>query len=535
MLNVRNLARHFATQTVLEDVSFVVNDHERVGLVGPNGAGKSTLLRCLAGLDQPDAGSVVVAPPGAVVGYLPQFVPDAEQSASLGEVLRAAQADVAHAAAAVQAAAEALAEAADQSAALLAYDAALARFESLGGYDREYRAAAVMTGLGLDQVDPGTTVETLSGGQKTRLGLATLLLREPDLLLLDEPTNHLDVEALEWLESFILGYPGAVLIVSHDRVLLDHTVERILFLDPETHRVRSYPGGYSQFALAREHERAQQLEAWQHQQEYVARVKRDVSRLKSQARSIELTTTPRQPGIRRLARKKAGLALSREHKLERYLRSEDRVERPRQRWPLNLDFGDPPPSGRAVLSLSHVGFAYPGGPPLLHDLSFDVRLGAHMALTGPNGSGKTTLLRLIAGELTPTEGELRPGAGVRLGVLAQEQDTLQSTRTVLETLLSERPLPEAEARRLLSFFLFYGDAPLRRVGACSLGEQTRLQLACLVLRGCNLLLLDEPLNHLDVEGREHFLQALDAFRGTVIAVAHDRAFLHSFAQQTIAL
>jgi ATP-binding cassette subfamily F protein 3 len=535
LLNVRNLARHFATRSVLEDVSFVVNAQERVGLVGPNGAGKSTLLRCLAGLDRPDAGTIVVAPRDAVVGYLPQLVPDVEQPASVGEVLRAAQADVVDAATSVQATADALAEAADQPAALLAYDAALARFESLGGYDREYRAAAVMTGLGLDHVDPGTSVGTLSGGQKTRLGLASLLLREPDLLLLDEPTNHLDVAALEWLESFILGYPGAVLIVSHDRILLDHTVERILFLDPETHGVRSYPGGYSQFALAREHERAQQLEAWQQQQEYVARVKRDVSRLKSQAWSIELTTTPRQPGIRRLARKKAALALSREHKLERYLASDDRVDQPRQRWQLRLDFGEPPPGGKAVLSLAHVGFAYPGGPPLLHDLSFDVRFGAHVALTGPNGSGKTTLLRLITGELTPTEGELRLGVGVRLGILAQEQDTLDPKRTVLETVLAEGPLPEAEARRLLSFFLFYGDAPLRRVGACSLGEQTRLQLACLVLRGCNLLLLDEPLNHLDIEGREHFLAALDAFRGTVIAVAHDRAFLKSFAQQTIAL
>ncbi len=535
MLNVRNLARHFATHTVLEDVSFVVNDRERVGLVGPNGAGKSTLLRCLAGLDQPDAGSIVVAPQGAVVGYLPQLVPDAEQSHGVGDVLRAAQADLVDAAAALQAAADALASAADQSTALLAYDAALTRFESLGGYDREHRAAAVMTGLGLDHVDPGTSVGTLSGGQKTRLGLATLLLREPSLLLLDEPTNHLDVDALEWLESFILGYPGSVLIVSHDRVLLDHTVERILFLDPETHAVRSYPGGYSQFALAREQERTQQLETWHQQQEYVAHVKRDVSRLKSQARSIELTTTPRQPGIRRLARKKAALALSREHKLERYLASDERVDRPRQRWPLNLDFGQPPPGGKAVLSLSHVGFAYPGCPPVLHDLSFDVRFGAHVALTGPNGSGKTTLLRLIAGELTPTHGALRLGVGVRLGVLTQEQDSLDPNRTVLQTVLAERPLPEADARRLLSFFLFYGDAPLRRVGACSLGEQTRLQLARLVLRGCNLLLLDEPLNHLDIEGREHFLQALDAFRGTVIAVAHDRAFLQSFAEQTVTL
>jgi ATP-binding cassette, subfamily F, member 3 len=537
VLQVRDLVKYFGPTPVLDGVSFVVNDGERVGLIGANGAGKSTLLRCLAGLEPPDAGSVVLGPPGASIGYLPQLLPAAERGQTVATALRAAQADFVHAEAALQQAADRLAAppGPETEQCLAEYDAALARFEALGGYAREHRADAVRDGLGLGpgRVPPDTPVAALSGGQKTRLGLATLLLREPTLLLLDEPSNHLDIDALEWLEGFLLAYPGGSVVVSHDRELLDRTVERILYLDPESHGMRSYPGDYSAFAAARAQERQQQLAAWRQQHEYVERVERDVSRLKSQARSIERSTTPREPGVRKLARKKARVALAREHKLERYLESAERVDKPRQGWPLNLDFGTPPPGGRLVLGLARVDVAYPNGPPLLEGVTFDVQHGQRVALVGPNGAGKTTLLRVIAGELEPTRGQVRLGAAVRLGVLAQEQETLDPSSTVLDTVVRERPMPEPEARRLLSFFLFYGDAVRRRVGDCSLGEQTRLQLAGLVLRGCNLLLLDEPLNHLDVDGREHFLRALDAYRGTVIAVAHDRAFLRAFADRVV--
>jgi ATP-binding cassette subfamily F protein 3 len=319
--------------------------------------------------------------------------------------------------------------------------------------------------------------------------------------------------------------------------LVDRTVDRVLYLDPDTHATRSYPGNYSAFAAARRQERASQLATWQQQEEYVDRVRRDVARLKSEALAVERATTPRQPGIRRQARKKARLALAREHKLARYLASDERVDKPHLTWPLHLDFGAPPPGGRAVLSFANVNFAYADCEPLLQDVSFDVRFGQRVALVGPNGAGKTTLVRLIQGAdgagLAPSTGCVRLGVNVRLGVLAQEQETLDPARSVLDTVLAERPMGEAEARRLLSFFLFHGSAAHRRVASCSLGEKTRLQLACLVLRGCNLLLLDEPLNHLDVDGREHFQAALDAFHGTIIAVAHDRAFLRAFAERVI--
>lgn len=532
MLQVQNLHKTYAVTPVLAGVSLVINDGEHVGLIGANGTGKSTLIRCIIGQEQPDSGTITLSPPDLSIGYLPQSF-DTFGNRTVGELLSAAQAALVNAEAALHQAAEALASSDDLDAALGAYERALAQFEALGGYEREHRAAVVLEGLDLGSIDRSTPMRALSGGQKTRLGLATLLLREPRLLLLDEPTNHLDIEALAWLERFIQNYAGAVLIVSHDREFLDRTVTRILYLDPTTGTLKSYAGNYSAFAAARIHEQEAQVETYKRQQEYIERVEYDIARLKGEAVAIERSTTPRQPGVRKLAKKKAKLAKSREKKLERYLESDDRVEKPKQHWKIKLDFGLPPSGGRAVLRLEHVTFAYPGHPLLLNDVTLDLQYGERVALVGPNGAGKTTLLRLIEGRLQPQAGQVCLGANVRLGVLAQEQETLDPSQTVLETVLRERAMSETEARSFLHFFLFGGDSVFRRVAACSLGERSRLQLALLVLRGCNLLLLDEPLNHLDIEGREHFEAALDAFEGTVLAVAHDRAFLRNFAKRII--
>ncbi len=543
MLQIQRLRKDYGAATILSDITCIINDGEHVGLIGPNGAGKSTLLRCIIGQEQPDAGVVTLAP-GATIGYLAQAF---EQllGQTVGAAADAAQAGLVAAEAATQQAAAALADPSDLDAALAAYDAALAIFEALGGYERMGRASAVLDGLGLGALAADTPVATLSGGQKTRLGLATLLLREPTLLLLDEPTNHLDVEALEWLEGFVQGSPHAALIVSHDRAFLDRTVSRVLYLDPATRTLKSYTGGYSDFSAARASEHERQTELYQRQQEYIAEVQGDIARLKGQAAGSENASTPvgdrdakfilSQKGG---AKKVAAKAKARERKLERYLDSEERVERPRQNWGLKLDFGEPPAGGRAVVSVEELSFSYPipnsqAPTAVLQGVSLEVWHGERVALVGPNGAGKSTLLKLIAGELDPTVGRVRLGANVRAGVLAQEHETLDPTSTLLDTVLRERPMSQTEARNFLHFFLFSGDSVFRPVGACSFGERSRLQLARLVLRGCNLLLLDEPLNHLDIEGREHFEAALDAFAGAVIVVSHDRAFVSSFAERVI--
>jgi ATPase subunit of ABC transporter with duplicated ATPase domains len=449
MLQVRNLSKSYGPTTILADLSLIINDGEHIGLIGPNGAGKSTLLYCITGREQPDSGVIVRSPPDLVIGYLAQAM-IVQEGMTIGAYLAAAQAEFSQAEQVLHQAANAMAAGGDLATAMAAYDMALAQFEVLGGYEREHRANAILDGLGLREVAHDRLAATLSGGQKTRLGLAVLLLHEPSLLLLDEPTNHLDLDALEWLEGFVKGYPHSVLVVSHDRAFLDATVTRIVYLDPELHTVRSYPGNYTAFTLAREQEQANQLMTWQKQQDYIARVEGDIARLKGQALGVELTTTAAQPNIRRLAKKVAKKAKSRERKLERFLESDERVEKPQQRWGMKLDFGTAPEGGQAVLRVDGVGFGYQPQRTqnqesttdthqeqyrLLNEVTFEVMYGERVAIVGPNGMGKTTLLRLIEGKLEPQTGRLRLGAGVRLGVLAQEHEALDPQRTLLDTVL----------------------------------------------------------------------------------------------------
>jgi ATP-binding cassette subfamily F protein 3 len=563
MLVVNKIVKRYGDDLVLDQVSFTLDAGERVGLVGPNGCGKSTLLRIIAGIEQPDAGRITRVPSNLTLGYLPQGW-EGPPGMRIAAALWGAQSELDAARAELDAleqrmAASGLARA-ELDLLLEAYAAAQARFEALGGYAWEHRAAEVLAGLGLADLPPTLPVAALSGGQKTRLGLARLLLARPALLLLDEPTNHLDMDALEWLERFLTAYDGAVLLVSHDRAFLDRVVTRILELTPidrfrATSELRSYVGGYREYAAAKERERAAQLAAWQDQQFYIAEVEADIQTLKGMAQRIQQGPKRGRDHFGRVSAKVARLARARERKLERYQESEGRVEKPRQEWKLKLDFDSAVDGARVVLRVENLAFSYPPAgnrdrklemrdsrqrslpsiPQLLHDISFELTYGERVAVVGPNGAGKTTLLRLITGQLEPCAGRVVVGPGVRIGYLAQEQETLDGSKTVLESLRDVVPWSETEARSFLHRYLFSGDEVFRPVAACSFGERARLALALMIAQGCTFLVLDEPINHLDIPARERFEAALASFPGTILTVAHDRYFLEQFARRVLAL
>jgi ATP-binding cassette subfamily F protein 3 len=361
--------------------------------------------------------------------------------------------------------------------------------------------------------------------------------------LLDEPTNHLDIDALEWLEQFIVNYRGAAIIVSHDWAFLDATVCRILELDERTHRVKEYTGNYSDYVEAKARERERQFEDWQDQQAEIRRLQDAAHHLRGIAKfrkggKADTGDKFAKGFFANRGRETIRRAKQIERRVE-HLLTDARIDRPRQSWKMKLEFGTMPRGGQIVVVLDDLGFAFAGddrrGHPnhpsawLFRHADLTLRHGERIALVGPNGSGKTTLLRIIAGELQPREGSVHIGANVRIGYMPQEQETLDMNSTPLSLVRTIAAMSETKARHFLHFFLFEGDTVFTRVGALSHGERARLLLARLVVSGVNCLLLDEPINHLDIPSRARFQSALDAFPGTVLIAAHDRAFIDSFA------
>lgn len=526
MLQVRNVTKWFGDLKVLDRISFTLNRGERAGLIGPNGCGKSTLLKIITGELEPDQGTVQFTPAGLRLGYLPQAL-DFPPDATVGDVLAAAQGERVSAEVRLAVLAERIATASngELAEALAEYDRTLSEFDG-GAGRRQADAVAVMAGLGLADVEQARPVRGLSGGQKTRLGLARLLLSEPDLMILDEPTNHLDITALAWLEELLSDYNGAILLVSHDRAFLDRTVTSVLALDDVTHTLREYPGTYTDYALAVDRNLEKQWAAYQEQQVRVQRLTASIRKLSGQAQNIENETIHFY--YRRIAKDLARRAVTQKRRLERMLESEDLVEKPGLTWKMKLEFPDMPRSGQDVLTITDLQAGY-GARAVLDQVNLHLRFGDRTALIGPNGSGKTTLLRCITGQLTPWAGEVRLGRGVRLGYMAQEQETLNLAATPLALIREVAPLNETEARGFLHYFLFAGDEVFVPVGQLSFGERSRLALALLAVRGCNFLLLDEPINHLDIPSRESFERAMARFEGTVLAVVHDRYFIERFA------
>jgi len=528
MLTAHHLSKTYGIQPILQDISFSISTGERIGLVGPNGCGKTTLMRILVGDEKPDEGTVAHTRSNLRIGYLAQgmdFDPDQTLRTALGN----ASVSDSNLESEVASLAASLAKDPENPQLHQRYDEVLTQLATFNT-----QPESILGPLGLGSFELDTPVAHLSGGQKTRLMLARILLEEPHLLLLDEPTNHLDIAMLEWLESWLNRFNGGVLIVSHDRAFLDNTVTSILELDPTTQGIKSYPGNYSEYTEQKLVELEKQQQAFVDQQEQLAQLQsavmhiRGLTRMKKGGKSDSGDKFAKGFFGNRATKNVAGRAKHIEARIERIL-TEERIEKPRSSWQMKLDFGEEVNLSKDVLTTEKLSVGYSGHEPLLEDLNLYIRAGQRIALTGENGTGKTTLLRTIAGKLDPLGGTVRLGHTIKLGYMTQEQELLDPSLSALETLQKVASFNETRARHFLHFFLFSGDDPLRPSRELSFGERARLQLALLVAQGCTFLLLDEPINHLDIPSRTRFEQALTQFNGSILAVVHDRYFIEQFA------
>ena len=528
MLSIHNLNKNFGIQPVLKNINFNISAGERIGLIGANGSGKTTLMRILAGFEHPDSGDVASTHPNLRVGYLAQGM-EFEPQETLQSALRLDSDSQSDPALEVESLALALSQNPNDTALQAQYDSALLK---LSGDSTQ--PSAVLEPLGLSHFPVDTPIAHLSGGQKTRLMLARVLLGDPRLLLLDEPTNHLDIEMLEWLENWLNHFNGAALIVSHDRTFLDNTVTKVLELDSFTHTIKTYDGNYSDYLEQKLLEYDKQMQAYQDQQDEIAQLKRA-------ARHIRNLTVMKKGGKsdsgdkfakgffgNRATKNVAGRAKNLEARIDQLL-TDDKIDKPQGTWKLKLDFGAPEHQSKDVLVTDSLSVGYTLEQPLLTNINLFIRAGQRVVLTGANGSGKTTFIRTIVGKIPALTGSFRLGGATKLGYMAQEQELLNPALNSVQTIQSVSAINETETRNFLHYFLFKGDAALRPAGELSFGERARLQLALLVAKGCTFLILDEPINHLDIPSRERFEEALENFNGTILAVVHDRSFIERFA------
>ena len=507
LLSAVNLSKSYGPLDIFPEMSFSIPHRGRIGLVGANGVGKTTLLRVLIGEEEPSSGSIHRAR-GIRVGYLPQESTLESSRTLWAECLTVFQ-DLLEMQQELHNLEETLAANPTSAELMASYGELQTRFDHAGGYEFESRARITLSGLGFNRLDEKRPVGQLSGGQRTRVLLAKLLLSEPDLLLLDEPTNHLDIAAVEWLESFFKDWHGAVLIVSHDRYFLDQVTTTTWEMTPA---LDEYRGNYTAYLTQREEHYQRRLLEYQAQQEFIEKEEEYIRR--------------------NLAGQNTRQAQGRRTRMERML-NEARLTPPIQRRTLRLHLVSSGRSGDLVLRTRGLGVGYADeGRPLFDVNDLTLIRGECAAIIGPNGAGKTTFLKTILEQIPPYAGETVLGASLKIGYFAQAHEGLHSQWTLMEEIQAVMPkwLP-AETRDYLAKFLFTGDDVFKEVGLLSGGERGRLALACLALQGANLLLLDEPTNHLDLPSQEILQTILSQFQGTILLVSHDRYLIDALATQ----
>ena len=514
ILSCRNVSKAFGTEEILKKASFHVEENEKVAIVGINGAGKSTLLKILVGELSADEGEVTTAK-STSVGYLAQYQDVSEQRTIYEEVLQA-KSDLIEMEKEIRDFEEQMKRETGSALETLMerYHACLREFERRGGYYYKGEVAGVLRGLGFGDEEFDRKLSELSGGQKTRVSLAKLLVKKPDILFLDEPTNHLDLASITWLETFLRSYKGAVILVSHDRYFLDHIVTKVVEIF--VHQVRTYDGNYSQYSRKKEEIRAALMKQYLNQQREIARQEEVIAKLKS---------FNREKSIRR--------AESREKALEKI----DVLEKPlEEHADMHITLTPNIVSGRDVLSVEGLTKAFPGNP-LFSKIDFEIKRGERVALIGNNGTGKTTMLKILTGMMEKDAGTLRLGTNVHIGYYDQEQQLLSEDKILFEEVQDAYPnLNNTQVRSVLAAFLFTGEeAVTKRVADLSGGERGRLSLAKLMLSKANFLILDEPTNHLDMVSKEILEQALNHYTGTVFFVSHDRYFINRTATRILEL
>ena len=513
ILNATNISKSFGSNEIIKDANFLVNEHEKVAIVGVNGAGKTTLLKILTGEERADSGNVILAK-DAKLGYLRQ-INNVDSTLSIIDELYTVIEHILNMEKRMLEMQEQMQHLSGEELEALysSYTALTHSYELMDGYAAKSKVIGILKGLGFDENDFDRKISTLSGGQKTRVFLAKLLLEEPDIILLDEPTNHLDLRSIEWLESYLLNYKGAVIIVSHDRYFLDKIVSKVI--DIKNAEVQMYSGNYSDFSAKKQMLLDAKMKEYLNQQQEIKHQEAVITKLKQ---------FNREKSIKR--------AESRQKQLEKI----DRVEAPVthiENMRLSLDISKE--SGKDVLTVHDLSKSF-DEKHLFSNINFEIKRGERVAIIGDNGTGKTTLLKIINGLLSPDTGEVIYGSNVSIAYYDQEHQVLHMDKTLFDEISDTYPdMNNTQIRNILAAFLFTGEDVFKKIGDLSGGERGRVSLVKLMLSKANFLLLDEPTNHLDILSKDVLESALNSFPGTICYVSHDRYFINKTATRILDL